>query len=775
MNNIEYSRLVMKRTTFSGVTPTVNTGDTIDNSWSENDILNAELFYNLEDQKLYTRSGGDIVLLANGTTNLTGSTTCCPLEDVLSVGNTTGSNNILVDNNYGIYCTDEINNGIDFTDGEIRIKADDGVDNSYLQVTGGDVNLFTTGNLLINSDFYGVTSNNAGFIGINYATDYSANYTNRSLVDKEYVDGLSPFEEGSGTLSTQRKDVGLTTDGNYSFNTGFNNLIDTGSDYSSVIGYDNVVSGSSVATSVFGFNNTVDGMNYSFIAGSGNILDTATGYSGIIGRENTVSNNYCFSSGYQNQVTAPYGNGLGYQNIVSGTSAVAIGQNNVAGGSSSVAMGRDNTVNGLRAVGMGYLNTASSNQAFSMGYNNVSSGPYSVTFGNSNTADGNYSTCIGGLNQVITGSDGSMAVGYLNEINSMTYSFAAGYGNTIDTSTGYSVAFGRDNTNSTNYGVVGGYNNTLLSTANYSSVFGQANSIGGNYNFAVGYNNATSTAQSSIVMGYENICSGSFASILGGQDNTLSTQHSAIVGGFGNTGQTGSYHGVFVGSGNDVRGNSATIIGGQNNLNEGLQSSIIGGLDNSISSDASVILGGVDNVVTGGTYSGTLGGQLNTVSSNHSATIGGAENIVTGDRSVTIGGNGLPTNGKDDTVMVPELYVVGRAYINKQIYTETSTGNNPTANAFVYDGDQGMTQELDLQGSTATVSLTFSNQQEGATYTLIVIQGSNLDDMSFPTGYWLNDTAPFDFTTLADNDRAMVTATRLNSTWYFAVKSLTLV
>ncbi len=125
MNNIEYSRLVMKRTTFSGVTPTVNTGDTIDNSWSENDILNAELFYNLEDQKLYTRSGGDIVLLANGTTNLTGSTTCCPLEDVLSVGNTTGFNWIDVNNNYGL-------------------KNISGINERYLTFGNDDIYMYTT-------------------------------------------------------------------------------------------------------------------------------------------------------------------------------------------------------------------------------------------------------------------------------------------------------------------------------------------------------------------------------------------------------------------------------------------------------------------------------------------------------------------------------------------------------------------------------------------------------------------------------------------------------
>jgi hypothetical protein len=83
-----------------------------------------------------------------------------------------------------------------------------------------------------------------------------------------------------------------------------------------------------------------------------------------------------------------------------------------------------------------------------------------------------------------------------------------------------------------------------------------------------------------------------------------------------------------------------------------------------------------------------------------------------------------------------------------------------------------MTQRLDLQGATSASTLTFSNQLEGNTYTLIVVQGSGLYNLVLPTGWWLNDTA-FDFTTLADNERAMITATYLDFEWFFAVKQLT--
>ena len=182
------------------------------------------------------------------------------------------------------------------------------------------------------------------------------------------------------------------------------------------------------------------------------------------------------------------------------------------------------------------------------------------------------------------------------------------------------------------------------------------------------------------------------------------------------------------------------------------------------------------NSSVSGNYSAILGGQLNTVSGEYSATIGGAENVVTGARSVTIGGNGLPTNNEDDTVMVPDLNVQGSLYVNKQISTKVTTGTT-TSNTFTYDCNQGMTQVLDLEGSTATTTIGLGNPKDGSTYTFYVIQGSGGYDVSFGSGkYWLNDTAPFDFTTLADNDVALVTMqyTTLIG-WVLAAKKLTFV
>ena len=71
MNKIEYSRIQMKRTSQTGVVPTINSGDTIDNTWLTTDILPAELFLNSADNKLYTRTDAgiyELIMNASGST-----------------------------------------------------------------------------------------------------------------------------------------------------------------------------------------------------------------------------------------------------------------------------------------------------------------------------------------------------------------------------------------------------------------------------------------------------------------------------------------------------------------------------------------------------------------------------------------------------------------------------------------------------------------------------------------------------------------------------------
>jgi hypothetical protein len=122
------------------------------------------------------------------------------IDGHLTMDDTNGIN--LIDNNSGSYL--QIKPSANF--GEIYMKnidtagervmylgpttasllADDGTDSTAMYITGTDLTIQGTGS----------------FAGIEYTSDYSANYTNRSLVDKAYVDSMSGWAlTGTTTLT----------------------------------------------------------------------------------------------------------------------------------------------------------------------------------------------------------------------------------------------------------------------------------------------------------------------------------------------------------------------------------------------------------------------------------------------------------------------------------------------------------------------------------------------------------------------------------------------
>lgn len=81
--NIQNSRLQLKYSTIPGVTPTIPTSnDHTDGTWNPTDIYISELFFNVADNTLFTRSASGIIPITSGTTsidvtafvNLTGGT-----------------------------------------------------------------------------------------------------------------------------------------------------------------------------------------------------------------------------------------------------------------------------------------------------------------------------------------------------------------------------------------------------------------------------------------------------------------------------------------------------------------------------------------------------------------------------------------------------------------------------------------------------------------------------------------------------------------------------
>jgi hypothetical protein len=125
---------------------------------------------------------------------------------------------------------------------------------------------------------------------------------------------------------------------------------------------------------------------------------------------------------------------------------------------------------------------------------------------------------------------------------------------------------------------------------------------------------------------------------------------------------------------------------------------------------------------------------------------------------------GMTLTGLENRV---ELDVFGDLYVNSQIEVRTKTNNAPTGTTFTYLCGDGMAQKIDLNDASGDITVTFDDERNGSTYTLLVIQGLTPRNLTFPSGWWLNDSA-FDLTTLANDERAFVTITYLNNEYHYS-------
>lgn len=118
--------------------------------------------------------------------------------------------------------------------------------------------------------------------------------------------------------------------------------------------------------------------------------------------------------------------------------------------------------------------------------------------------------------------------------------------------------------------------------------------------------------------------------------------------------------------------------------------------------------------------------------------------------------------------------LTGLVTINGQIQTPVTSNNVFSSNSFNFDCNVAMTQYLDAEAMTGDGSIIFSNLIEGSTYMIVLVQGSGNHNITLQQGYWLND-AVFDFTTLGNDGRCMITCTYINGARYYSVKNLTYV
>jgi len=136
--NRQDSRHRIKRTNLTGVVPTAHTASTdfTDGTWLNTDIREAEFFYNIPDKKLWIGTGTSSIEIAQIGSTTSGNS----LEQTLSIGNNSGTNNIIMgtatviksDNTGGRIALDASS-----VAGEVYITTDDGSEaTSYLKLSG---------------------------------------------------------------------------------------------------------------------------------------------------------------------------------------------------------------------------------------------------------------------------------------------------------------------------------------------------------------------------------------------------------------------------------------------------------------------------------------------------------------------------------------------------------------------------------------------------------------------------------------------------------------
>ena len=69
----------------------------------------------------------------------------------------------------------------------------------------------------------------------------------------------------------------------------------------------------------------------------------------------------------------------------------------------------------------------------------------------------------------------------------------------------------------------------------------------------------------------------------------------------------------------------------------------------------------------------------------------------------------------------------------KDLVTEIPNTLSPSTNSQNINWDDGNIQTVDFQSAPTGVTFSFSNQKTGGTYTIEIIQGANLTNITWPT------------------------------------------
>jgi hypothetical protein len=239
--------------------------------------------------------------------------------------------------------------------------------------------MMSGGRVEITNNTYGVALDYFG--GLVYVDDYSADFQDRSLVDKAYVDNTINALSG--------------TNGNdYTFNDGLtetDGVVRLGGTLNSNVSIDlnslNFGLGSNTLTNAsltlgFGSSNNFSNAYRSVAFGNSNNL-TSSSTSFAFGGSNNLSNGY-------------YSMAFGSNNTASNSNAIAMGANAIASGYNSLAIGYNTQATQSYTQSFGYNSQATQSYAQAQGYYTLASGYYSQARGQYAQATGENAVALGG-------------------------------------------------------------------------------------------------------------------------------------------------------------------------------------------------------------------------------------------------------------------------------------------------------------------------------------------------------------------------------------------
>ena len=250
--------------------------------------------------------------------------------------------------------------------------------------------------------------------GMEYHQDYSANFTDRSLVDKAYVDSLTTSINLSGLTDTTINNLSSGNTLIYSGGTWINGFMDS----------EFWTSGSTGTGSITTKGNKDSGGDatgdHSFAEGYNNVASGDKAHAE--GQQTEASNTNSHSEGYYTEANGQNSHAEGYRCVADINQAHAEGNTTEANGLNSHSEGQRTKANGQNSHAEGYYTIANSNYSHTggHGYNNyeiIADGEsaFNHSYRDNNTPDvsgatGTYSVVLGGKNNSATGI-GSFVVG----------------------------------------------------------------------------------------------------------------------------------------------------------------------------------------------------------------------------------------------------------------------------------------------------------------------------------------------------------------------------